>query len=121
MIFRAGFKYGLRFWKAPWNNFDKFRAAFPKDTQFVRYLRCDYILKKHGPNFLLFCDLDEDDEEFRIYESKFPRDNKKNPWHTVDLEDFISVFTADDKILANGCKKIKGQNVNINKKSNDQL
>ena len=58
---------------------------------------------------------------FHIIWLVFSNSNKKNPWHTVDLEDFISVFTADDKILANGCKKIKGQNVNINKKSNDQF
>ena len=90
IYFRAGFSYGLRrFWYG--EAFPTFKRIFQDDRLFIQNLNFTSLIAKHkGPAVV-------------GRKSKgnltFPRKDKKNPWHAVDLEQLIIEFTRNPKIL----------------------
>ena len=76
------------------DQFQDFRKAFPGDMRFVQDLNVKDIFRKHEFKRVI------NQSEFHYTgKSKFPRNAKKNPWHMVDLEDFIIEFTKNPKII----------------------
>ena len=87
--FRAGFSYGLRrYWYG--EGFPTFQRIFQDDRLFIQNLNFTSLIAKH---------------EGAVVGQKskgnlnFPRNDKKNPWHAVDLEQLIIEFTRNPKIL----------------------
>ena len=91
--FRAGFRYGLRFFDE--ERYESFHLEFPEDIKFARNLNPTDIYRKHGFKRKL------KRNNFEKTFSKFPRKNKANPWHMIDLQDFILKFTTNPYILRN--------------------
>merc|ERR1712227_1149614 len=84
----AGFRYGLRFWKA---HYATFRTTFRHDYKFLLGMSKEQIEEKHKfiPAGLPFTNTG----------NSFPREGKENPWHLIDLRDFIEAFANDSKIV----------------------
>ena len=98
--FRAGFRYGLRFFDE--ERYQLFHSEFPEDLKFARNLNTIDIYRKHEFKRNIKKNNFTDTEM-----AKFPRKNKANPWHLIDLEEFILKYTTNSNIVHNDPHFIK--------------